>query len=135
MITETYVSFKTAKLLKEAGFDSLCRSQYTGRRQVFTYKLLYNFNEDNGVYSRPTQALAARWLREAHSIVVDVAFDPPKRGDDWRYFIGDMENMVWAGDFNSSDKRYDTYEEAMEDALQEALRLIIKDKENGQKKD
>lgn len=78
-------------------------------------------------YLAPTQALAARWLREEHRIVVDVSFIPPSTdGDDWRYFIGNMGDMVWIGDYVSSDEYYGTYEQALEAGLQEALKLIIK---------
>lgn len=123
MITEQYVSFDTAKMLKEAGFDVPCDKWY-GEEGFF-------MSGKRKSCKCPTQQLAARWLREVHGIVVDVVFEPPKRGKDWRYFIGNMDNMAWVGDFVPSDGRYDTYEEAMEDALQEALRLIIKNKDNG----
>ena len=40
MITEDYVSFETAKLLKEKGFDELCYQKY-GRRILKTiFKML-----------------------------------------------------------------------------------------------
>ena len=125
MITEQYVSFDTAKMLKEAAFDVPCDKWY-GEEGFFM----------SGNYKSckcPTQQLAERWLREVHGIVVDVVFEPPKREKDWRYFIGNMDDMVWVGDFVPSDGRYETYEEAMEGALQEALRLIIKNKDNEQR--
>ena len=58
------------------------------------------FMSGNHKYCKyPTQQLAARWLREVHGVVVDVVFEPPKLGKDWRYFIGDMDDMAWVGDF------------------------------------
>ena len=125
MITESYVSFKTAKLLKEAGFNVPCKSQYSEGMGVWNVEYTYDFNADDCGYSRPTQALAARWLREVHGIVVDVTFCPPKQEKNWKFFIGEIENMVWEGDYDSSNERYLTYEEAMEDAIRQALRLII----------
>ena len=125
MITEQYVSFETSNMLKKAGFDVSCDKWY-GEEGFFM--------SGNHKYCKcPTQQLAARWLREVHGIVVDVVFEPPKRGKDWRYFIGNMDDMAWVGDFVSSDGRYETYEEAMEGALQEALRLILKNKDNEQR--
>ena len=135
MIAEQYVSFDTAKLLKEAGFDVPCFNQYTERGTIWHCDCPENFNKSQCATSCPTQALAARWLREVHGIVVDVVFEPPKRVKDWRYFIGDMEDMVWAGDFIPSDGRYGTYEEAMEAGIEEALQLIIKNKDNEQRND
>lgn len=131
MITESYVSFETAKLLKEAGFN--CRVKRYFRKPGFSSEpkemsLLnaMNINMEPGSYSCPTQELAARWLREVHGVVVDVTFCPPAQDKNWRYFIGKIEDMVWEGDYDSSNERYATYEEAMEDALRQALRRIIK---------
>ena len=127
MIEESYVSFDAAKLLKEVGFDVPCNSQYmqNGFRWDGGSSNKVNFNEYETVFSCPTQALAARWLREKHRIVVDVAFIPPSvNGDVWQYFIGEMDDMVWEGDFESSDRKYSTYEEAFEAGLQEAIKLM-----------
>ena len=135
MIEEQYVSFDTAKLLKEAGFDVPCRSYYELEdgevvRKDCIRPYDHNCFEDT-VCSRPTQALAARWLREKHRIVVDVTFIPPSvNGGVWQYFIGEMDDMVWGGDFESSDRKYSTYEEAFEAGLQEAIKLITSENEN-----
>lgn len=127
MIEEQFVSFDTAKLLKEAGFDVPCTSQYTEGECIWDTDYLNNFNQDEFGYSRPTQALAARWLREVHRIVVDATFIPPLfDGVNWQYFIGNMDDMVWEGDFEPSERKYATYEAAFEDGLREAIKLIKK---------
>lgn len=127
MIKEQFVSFDTAKMLKEAGFDVPCTSQYTEGKCIWNVGYPYNFNQDEFGYSRPTQALAARWLREVHRIVVDATFIPPLTGGDvWRYFIGNMDDMVWNSDYVPSDEFYRTYEKALEAGLQEAIKLIKK---------
>ena len=80
-----------------------------------------------GFYSSPTQALAARWLREVHRIALDVAFIPPSvDGDVWQYFFGEMDDMIWEGDYDTPERKYATYEEAFEAGLQEAIKLIAK---------
>lgn len=127
MIEEAYVSLKTARMLKEAGFDVPCCSQYTENEAVWEKLRKTNFNENVYLFSRPTQAMAARWLREVHRIVVDVTFIPPStNGDVWQYFIGEMDDMVWEGDFEPSEREYTTYEAALEEGLQEAIKLIKK---------
>ena len=139
MIEESYVSFDTAKLLKEAGFNVPCRGIYRAYRIGISVFHEYNRksakddlcrNAVDGFqyeYLAPTQALAARWLREKHRIVVDVTFIPPSvNGDVWQYFIGEMDDMVWEGDFDPSDRRYKTYEEALEEGLKRGLELIKK---------
>ena len=125
MIEESYVSFETARMLKEARFDVPCFNQYTDRGTVWHCDWPENFNKSQCVTSCPTQALAARWLREVHRIVVDATFIPPSTdGNAWRYFIGEMDDMVWKGDFEPSDRRYKTYEEALEEGLKRSLELI-----------
>lgn len=139
MIEESYVSFDTAKMLKEEGFDVPCRGIYRAYRigtSVFHEYDRKSAKDDlcrNAVdgfqyeYLAPTQALAARWLREVHRIVIDVAFIPPSvNGDVWQYFIGEMDNMVWKGDYEPSGCEYATYEQALEAGLQEAIKLIKK---------
>ena len=139
MTEESYVSFETAKLLKEAGFDIPCRGIYVTDRTGYYEFREYDskqtkddlcWNIEDGFqyeYLAPTQALAARWLREEHGIVVDATFIPPSTGGDvWRYFIGNMDDMVWNGDYVPSDEFYRTYEKALEAGLQEAIKLIKK---------
>ena len=112
MIEEQFVSFDTARMLKEAGFKANCA---------------FILDDNQERLYRPTQALASRWLREVHRIVVDVAYIPPHVGRDvWQYFVGGMDDMVWPGDYEPSDRKYETYEEAMEVGLQEAIKLIKK---------
>lgn len=111
MITEQYVSFKTAKLLKETGFNGECN---------------FIIDDDGCKLFRPTQQLAAKWLREKHRIALDVAFIPPSvDGDVWQYFVGEMDDMIWEGEYETG-RKYATYEQAMEAGLQEAIKLIKK---------
>lgn len=131
MIEESYVRFDTARMLKEAGFNVPCRSYYELEDGEIVRKDCIRPYDHNGfgdtICSRPTLALAARWLREVHRIVVDVTFIPPLfDGVNWQYFIGEMDDMVWKGDFESSASKYSTYEEALEAGLKEAIKLIKK---------
>mgnify|MGYP001775182282 CR=1 FL=1 len=125
MIAESYVSFDTARMLKEAGFDVPCNSYYSDIGIVTAFAG-GNFNAYPYATSRPTQALAARWLREVHRIALDVAFIPPSvDGDVWQYFVGEMDDMIWKGEYETG-RKYTTYEEAFEAGLQEAIKLIKK---------
>lgn len=137
MIEEQYVSIDTARMLKEAGFNVPCRGVYvTDRTGYYEFREYDNkqttddlcWNTEDGFqyeYLAPTQALAARWLRDGHRIALDVAYIPPHSGRDvWQYFVGRMDDMVWPGDFEPSERKYETYEEAFEAGLQEAVKLI-----------
>jgi len=72
-ITEDYVSFETARLLKKAGFNVPVRTFYNPKyrgEKVSDGTALINYNadpEDGSVLcSAPTLQMACKWLREIH---------------------------------------------------------------------
>ena len=120
MITEQYVSFETARMLKEAGFDVPCTSQYTEGMGVWNVEYAYDFNADDFGYSRPTQQLAARWLREVHHIFIE----------DYILINGKFSYRIFIGGRNQLECEqhniYQSCEDCVEYALQEAIKLIKK---------
>ena len=124
MIEEQFVSFDTAKLLKVAGFDVPCTSQYTEGKCIWNVSYPYNFNQDEFGYSRPTQALAARWLRDVHHYAVCIWYSAEH--EKWFYAHGNLDNMMFDEEYSISDFIYDSYEQALEAGLQEAIKLIKK---------
>lgn len=112
MIAEQYVTFETAQLLKEAGFDISCDKWY-GEDGFFM--------SGNYMSHRcPTQSLAARWLRETHNILL--ILNPVLQG--WIYDLYDLKKHQYI--LCNEDAFTENYEEAYEAALQEALKLIVK---------
>ena len=126
MIEESYVSFDTAKMLKEAGFDVPCFNQYTDRGTIWHCDCPENFNKSQCATSCPTQALAARWLREVHHINVYACFDYEKF-DERKWFFTREHTMV--NDDSAvycSITNYNSYEEALEAGLKHSLELVKK---------
>lgn len=108
-ITEDYVSFETAKLLKEKGFKEMCDSLYglaymhngkyidedeeyelesEGRGSEIelveggmVYNLWHTNNKDSKhEYSRPTLQRAMKWLRKEHSLhIITLPYAPIDR--------------------------------------------------------
>lgn len=118
MIEEQYVSLDTAKLLKEAGFDVPCTSQYTENEFAWENLRKTDFNKNGYVFSRPTQALAARWLRESHNI--DVMVDVYNRD----YYVCNVyknKHLAIIRNIVTS-----SFEKALEAGLCEAIKLIKK---------
>lgn len=81
MISEEYVSFEVAKLLKEKGFDSGCLSYYKYFESPITlYKGMakewsdsfHNHNEDSGYdkCSRPTLQMAFEWVLKKYDLYI-----------------------------------------------------------------
>ena len=119
MIEESYVSFETAKMLKEAGFDVVCRSFYEDN-DLTVWNMVEHPSKMNRWLPRPTQSLAARWLREVHHIHAILT----PLSDGWMYDLYDLKKYQYI--ILSKDAGLVTYESAFEEALQEALQLIIK---------
>ena len=78
-INEDYVSFETAKLLKEKGFDEYCPLWYNLDKPIegpFFYKEIgwygHNSYDYNGkrIVSAPTLQMAMKWLRVEHDILL-----------------------------------------------------------------
>lgn len=118
MIEEQFVSFETAKMLKEAGFDVPCTSQYTENEFAWENLRKTDFNKNGYVFSRPTQALAARWLRESHNI--DVMVDVYNRD----YYVCNVyknKHLMIIRDIVTS-----SFEKALEEGLCEAIKSIKK---------
>ena len=123
MIEEQFVSFDTAKLLKEAGFDVPCTSQYTEGKCIWNVGYPYNFNQDEFGYSCPTQSLAARWLREVYNVAIYSLYDDDI--EQWFYVVDAFTKNPVINGFQSYSE-YDDYESAFEDGLREAIKLIKK---------
>ena len=136
MIEEEYISFETAKLAKEKGFNEPCRHYYlNGAKEVnnetiMIYDLPYPYNStDKNYFAAPTQSLLARWLREKHKLFIEVTVDfirLIREGDSTKYYpiyyykIVNLKNA----DYTNNKEEFRFYEEAMEAGLQEALKLL-----------
>lgn len=132
MIEESYVSFDTARMLKEAGFDVPCKSYYELEDSEVVRKDSigssdYNAYED-AVCSRPTQALVARWLREVHDTFVKMervgSFDGKEFRFYWSYSIISVSTACLK---SISGGRYGSYEEALEEGIVQVLERIIEE--------
>lgn len=122
------INFKTAKLAKEKGF--------VGLYPTTDYILMYF---DNGIgvlgeqqgeddcrddfYLAPTQSLLQKWLRDVHSIHIKI--EQEERNT--KFYIHLYENIklvrLELGD-DITDYEFNSYEEALEVGLQEALKII-----------
>ena len=116
---EAYVSYKTAKLLKEKGFDWEVRSLYGNYQQDLGFSSWSNnYNAYDDLYSAPTQQMACRWLREEKGIHI---YSIPVAG--FSYVVS-----VY---LEQGNKRYDkillrTGRHAYEDAVEAALEYVLK---------
>lgn len=129
MITEDYVSFETAKLLKEKGFDEDIDLWYNENGEMFShpkYDIGCNWRVRQGleIYQCSTLQMAMKWLREMYDIHV-----VPRKD----FFNGTYTGMIYDGRReNVFDKEdyialvgYETYEKACEAAIKYCLENLI----------
>lgn len=121
MIQEEYVSFETAKLLKEKGFNEPTLGNYyiDGR---FEESCRVNWNEHfKTPISAPTQQMAMRWLREIFKLYIStVTYITKDKSIVWGYQICNNTHL-----FKNVDCAYNTYEEAAEEAIKYCLENLI----------
>ena len=124
MITEDYVSFEIAKLLKEKGFDEFTDECYVDNEEWVGPTSRKNSELDDNHISRPTLQMAMKWLREVHGIQIEITIvgteaweNPSKWCYGWR-----IQNTkeIWR---HSTD--YGTYEESCESAIKYCLENLI----------
>ena len=118
MITEDYVSFETAKLLKEKGFDEpTTKSYYTEgfeNPMKFSHDLFPCIRPDE--FLCPTHQMAMKWLREVHNINLNISWSPSFKD----YFV-----EIFKPTLLYSTATYRSYEEACETAIKYCLENLI----------
>lgn len=136
MIEEDYVSFETTKLLKEKGFDSPCMGRYSVRSKEFHLDCTRMCN-NGGLFecAAPSQAMAMKWLREVHKLVITVSIgNENNKGntdysnpDRWFYFfdITNEKGVVIDTEYDPLSNEFPTYEEACEAAIKYCLENLI----------
>ena len=133
-ITEDYVSFEVAKLLKEKGFHEPCIATYNSTTKNFQVEEIY---EDwtihwKGYISVPTQQMAMKWLREKHKLYIGInievgdiqmlpSYDFEETVLGYNFVIYNEETLMWA----FKDKTTRSYEGAVESALKYCLENLI----------
>ena len=127
MITEDYVSFETAKLLKEKGFDGVCRTAYetiTKEHEVEQCSPS-SWGKLNQV-KRPTLQMAMKWLREVHNYDISICLDSYVEPYDNQYYIVIRRRKDKYENVSPCEQVYfDTYEEACEAAIKYCLENLI----------
>lgn len=124
-MTEELVTLETAKQLRKKGFNEYCKDiirEDNGRMMQSVFRT--NKDLPKGAYSRPTQSIAAKWLREVKNLHIEIY----RNACGYGYIIVKANNGTWMEDDGSKGPNdggnWDTYEEALEAGIFEALKLI-----------
>ena len=123
MIEEVYVSFETAKLLKEKGFDEPCHAYYEDEDNpniTLHVSKAINWNKTEFI-SKPTLQMAMKWLREIHNIFIEISVDEMLKdeGYQWALYYNDTKEIRPYSGWG------DSYEQACEAAIKYCLENLI----------
>lgn len=129
-ITEDYVFYETAVLLKEKGFDEICSYEwgvpdvdkgYVLQKWVIDNGQIKNSDLIDGAYTAPTQSLALKWLREVHRKHICVRM----RDFPTQYEIEVYDTKTGYLCHADFERSFDSYEKAVESALDYVLKNLI----------
>ena len=118
---EQLINFETAKLAKEKGVKLDINGLYWEDGSYDSGENALVYEEFQDVMSAPTQSLLQKWLREVHNIHIDIRTNTVSGGN---YFFYLSQTRAPFYTLFVSVKDSDTYEEALEYALKESLKLI-----------
>jgi len=129
MITEDYVSFETAKLLKEKGFDGECACFYRdydygvpGLEYDSSVTCINSWLDDEE-YAAPTLQMAMKWLREEKELYINIWAEPKNAEKNEFGIIYRMQ--VFNGISNYGIHEFLSYEKACEDGVKYCLEKLI----------
>ena len=130
IITEDYVSFETAKLLKEKGFKG-DGSHFYENKKIVNFVDYWNRITPHERYCAiecPTLQMAMKWLRKWHNLHCDVGYDF-RLG--WHIQITSLKEVVQDHDTEMKTYlphkavNYPSYEDACEAAIKYCLEKLI----------
>lgn len=130
MVTEDYVSYETAKLLKEKGFNGILPCVYidtkkSNKKQCLLDTLCnYNDGHIKDVISAPTLQMAMKWLREVHKLDIDVSIEY-KNSKKVYYYSVLKKTIIRDIDCLHSETNFDSYEQACDAAIKYCLENLI----------
>lgn len=125
-ITEDFVSFEIAKLLKEKGFDEPCRSVYEEKILRVNTMCDYFNSELSSYVCAPTLQMAMKWLREVHKIDIDILSRLSLNADDDHCYSYVIKHQYDKYAFKTyTDGEYQYFEDAVEAALIYCLENLI----------
>ena len=123
IISEDYVSFETAKLLKEKGFNESTDKQFNSDKIVGDYNITDRSRHPERYLDAPTIQMAMKWLRKVHEIFIrpNISFLYPIRYYCEIFCYGD--NLKTQQDVTTEN--FESPEQACEAAIKYCLEKLI----------
>lgn len=121
-ITEDYVSYETAVLLKEKGFDESVYSFYkqNGFLDIVSCRTRNSYTCD---YAAPTHQMALKWLREVHNLHITIKPYITEEGIMYLFEIYKLEAEKFT--LIKTKTGFEKSEQAIEAAIEYTLENLI----------
>ena len=129
MITEDYVSLKSAKFLREKGFDEMCEYVYRNPDENMIYVLqkffkpIKNSELIDEVYTAPTLSITMKWLRKVHNLHIEIIWYQLPLG--YAPNIVNIKEHKTVASIRNKNKEWDEPEEAIKAAIKYCLENLI----------
>lgn len=133
MLIEDYVSFETAKLLREKGFNGLCTAYY----DCFTTDNFHCGNEPTdfnsmdtkirNIVAAPTLQMAMKWLKEVYNLFISISTWLRHKDGTVQYYyeIRNLNNKDFETIAGSIIAEFDSPEKTYEAAIMCCLKNLI----------
>lgn len=131
MITEDYVSFETAKLLKEKGFNEICEMFYCKPHEGYLRNLKrnewWNSNlREDMTCTCPTLQMTMKWLREVHGLFIFISPWIMLENSIQYYFeIREIKTHDFKTLYDYTSKELNSFEKVIEEAIKYCLENLI----------
>ena len=132
MIKEDYVSFETAKLLKEKGFDENPHMWYTVWGELGEYDITDRGRRPELYINAPTLQMAMKWLREVYGVFISICNGNHKADnrdtitpDNVYCFFVITDARALYEEKKQCLKEFSSYEDASEAAIKYCLEKLI----------
>lgn len=127
LMKEDYVSLETAKMLKGKGFDEPCNASRLKDGTLRIHNREQSWDEmmrtkiEYLEFLCPTLYEAQKWLKDRKGLVVEISY---MSGDYYIYDVLTIPNHDLVGLANRIPTNYNTFQQALDAGIQEALKLI-----------
>lgn len=137
MITEDFVSYEVAKLLKEKGFDGECDYLYANGEILRAQGFKCNWNKGESIFtdyknecSAPTLQMAMKWLRDVHNLHIEARITNHSMSSlievvKYYWVVFNTTNAKWVNESSAYTLYFDKYEDACASAIKNCLENLI----------
>lgn len=125
---EDYVTFKTAKKLKEKGFNWICSCYYRTRcKDLFMVFPSEDWSDTEERINAPTISQVLKWLRKEKDIFIGILYAPMSNKGHMDFYYPSVQKIGYynRAKYINPKEFYSSYEQAALAGIEYALNNLI----------